>query len=141
MEIYRLAYMSYAQIEEDGSNLMELVLQSRKNNQRNNITSLLIHGQAMFIQVLEGEKQQLEAVFDKIKQDPRHSHVSVIFTETIPKRRFQHWFLKYLPLNQTRLDRAAGFSEFIQQYQRDRIILPGSPVIVALQDLTEDIHQ
>ena len=65
-----------------------LVKQSRENNAKNNLTGVLLHVGQTFFQVLEGEQEVLERLYAKILNDPRHTRITRIIFEPIPRRYF-----------------------------------------------------
>lgn len=72
--------------------LVESILaSSSKNNPENGITGVLMATETHFLQILEGEFENLNSTFEKIARDPRHEKIQLIsFTET-DKRIFGDW--------------------------------------------------
>ena len=64
---------------------------SRHNNAIDGVTGLLFSDGKRFVQVLEGSHQAVEAAMDRIKEDPRHDHVTVLRDETVAMREFGGW--------------------------------------------------
>ncbi len=62
-----------------------------------------------FIQVLEGEKKDVEKLFKSIENDPRHKHVKIIADGVLMKRMFNNWSMGYRDLDilkfKSRLDK------------------------------------
>ena len=59
--------------------LLDSILQtSRLNNRRTGITGMLVVRHGRFLQLLEGSKEAVELLFDKIRNDPRHRQVQVL---------------------------------------------------------------
>ena len=73
--MYRIMYMSNARFLFTDEDLEELLINSRINNSQLNITGLLVIKGKTFIQCLEGEKQNVEKVFNRIKNDKRHENI------------------------------------------------------------------
>lgn len=48
-----------------------------------------------FIQVLEGEKVDVDATFVRISTDPRHRQIVLVGSKRIPQRRFRKWALGF----------------------------------------------
>ena len=55
--------------------LKDILTTSRAFNQQRHIHGVLYYSEGIFFQCLEGEREQLHALFDRIKQDPRHSDI------------------------------------------------------------------
>jgi|GEM_PF-237684 len=87
--------------EED---LASILQQSRRNNARANITGLLLYLNGSIIQVLEGEKQTLEALYKRIEQDQRHTHVVCVLNRPIRHRLFARWSMAYETLTASQLE-------------------------------------
>ncbi len=65
--------------------------QSRRNNLRLGITGMLCVSDDIFIQVLEGGRDEVCELFNTIVRDPRHSQVRILVFEEISERRFANW--------------------------------------------------
>lgn len=68
--------------------LERLVAESRASNLRNGITGILLHVKGTFFQILEGPQDVIEELYGRILLDGRHTRVTRIIFETIPKRFF-----------------------------------------------------
>ncbi len=68
--------------------LVRLIERSRASNLRNGVTGILLHVKDTFFQVLEGPQEVVEALYAKILLDERHTRVTKIIFETIPRRYF-----------------------------------------------------
>ncbi len=81
-----------------------LLLQSRHHNSQVNITGVLmcIHGN--IIQVLEGPKGLVDALYSRIKVDGRHSNVVEVFNRQIPMRQFPFWAMGYETITAYKLE-------------------------------------
>ena len=86
-----LLYISTATKEMDENDLLELFEQSRINNKKNNITGVLLYKDHTFIQVIEGEKNQVETLYEKIKKDHRNKNLVLLTKEEISQRSFPEW--------------------------------------------------
>lgn len=89
--LVRLLYASRAK-EPLSQEFIEAVLQaSRKNNPTLGITGLLCHSGDIFMQVLEGGRDTVSAIYNRIANDPRHTDVILLQYEQITERRFASW--------------------------------------------------
>lgn len=93
--LYRLVYMSTANNLFSESQLEDLLEISKKNNKEINVTGLLLTKGKTFIQCLEGQKQDVEYIYSKIKKDDRHHDVVELVEETIFERIFNDWSMGY----------------------------------------------
>ncbi len=76
---------------------------SERNNSHEDITGILIATRSHFIQVLEGEAEDLEKVFSRIKKDERHYKVALKSDRLIKRRLFGSW-----AMNVVHIDSIAG---------------------------------
>lgn len=67
---------------------------SARNNPAAGITGLLLYNGRNFLQLLEGDKDRLDALMRKIGEDPRHSGVSVLHVSEIEQRSCPQWDMK-----------------------------------------------
>jgi hypothetical protein len=82
----------------DSSILDNILLYSRRNNERDDITGALICRHEMYLQFLEGPKEKIVALFDRICTDGRHLEVSLLLSEDCSERLFPGWSMKQDPL-------------------------------------------
>lgn len=68
---------------------------SRSNNQRDELTGMLVVGGRRFLQVLEGPSAALQRTYDRIKRDPRHFAMVELGRKQLPKRSFGNWAMGY----------------------------------------------
>jgi hypothetical protein len=95
MSVYQLTYFSSASKKMLKSDLYIILRQARKNNELLNITGALIYIDKNFIQILEGEKNSVCNLFEKISEDNRHSNVKILQEKISDHRSFQDWAMAY----------------------------------------------
>jgi len=95
------------------SELMDILRVSRDNNQSKDVTGLLLYKGGNFMQVLEGPDDIVEALFDKVKEDPRHKDVTVISREQISARQFPAWEMAFQNLDNPAIKNEPGYSQFL----------------------------
>ena len=71
--------------------LDEVLEQSRRNNPRHGITGLLCFTSDMFVQVIEGGRDEVCELFNRIVRDDRHHQVRLLTYEEISERKFGSW--------------------------------------------------
>ncbi len=119
MSLYCLVYISLAIRKMSDAELSELLATCRKNNRKLEVTGLLLYRDGFFIQALEGEKQVLDNLFDRIRCDQRHSDVLLIYREPIEERAFGEWSMGFKSFDYTLLHTLDGFSDFLSQPSPD----------------------
>ncbi|WP_295650491.1 BLUF domain-containing protein [uncultured Mucilaginibacter sp.] len=106
-----VVYMSTAVRPFTDEELKGLLMQSQNNNKKNNLTGMLLYCEGSFVQLLEGEKQDLEKTYEKIFEDPRHKGIIEIAQGTIDKRNFPKWSMGFNTLSHVDF---AQFDAFIE---------------------------
>ncbi len=67
---------------------------SARNNPARGITGLLLYNGRNFLQLLEGQGDELAGLMDRIANDPRHSGVSLLSNKEIAERTCPEWAMK-----------------------------------------------
>jgi len=93
--MYHLVYMSTAVERLSDAALKDLLAESRMRNGLHEITGILIYGDGKFIQVLEGPKGKVEALYMTIRGDRRHRDVTTLVTTENDSRDFPGWAMAY----------------------------------------------
>ncbi len=97
--LYRLVYYSRNRLtgprEERAATIHSILAASRRNNVDAQVTGALMFNSGCFAQVLEGPRDMVENVFERIQQDPRHGDVSLLAFEPAPQRTFQNWAMAF----------------------------------------------
>ncbi len=111
-ELMHLIYSSAATQQFDRDALVHLLDRARKTNSELNISGMLLYIDGSFLQVLEGAPDQVEALFDRISGDPRHSTVVRIISEPIAKRTFSDWSMGFAEVSADDLNEVDGLNDF-----------------------------
>ena len=69
----------------------QILEQSQKGNPRRGITGLLCFTGDIFVQVLEGGRDEVCELFNAIVRDDRHQDVRLLVYEEITERNFGNW--------------------------------------------------
>ena len=72
---------------------------SSANNKKLNITGVLCQGSGLWMQVLEGERAQVNILYDRIMADRHHKNVQLLSIEEIESRRFGQWSMALVYLS------------------------------------------
>lgn len=89
--LVRLLYASRAATQITPEAIEAILAQSRTHNPALGITGILCHGGDVFMQVLEGGRDTVNALYGQIVRDPRHRDVEVLHFEEVSERRFAGW--------------------------------------------------
>lgn len=93
--LYRLLYKSVAQTDLDAGEITSILEQSRRRNEADGITGVLLYHNRHIMQVLEGEQETLDACYARIRRDPRHANVKTLSYSLAGKKQFSDWFMGY----------------------------------------------
>ena len=72
----------------------------RKKNIQLNITGALFYYNGNILQIVEGECDIVNALFEKIKIDNRHTDVAKLVDFKITERSYQDWSMVFIQLNE-----------------------------------------
>lgn len=108
-------YASAASRALDAQDLAQLLDVARRNNQRLGLSGMLLYAQGSFFQVLEGPEAAVDAVYARIERDPRHTQVTRIIREPIPRRGFEDWTMGFCELSAPQLQGLDGVNDFLQR--------------------------
>ncbi|WP_149273325.1 BLUF domain-containing protein [Pareuzebyella sediminis] len=90
---FELSYRSKASFYIGEGEVKNLVETSDKNNRDIGVTGCLIHYKDEFFQLLEGPKQRVLMLFEKIKADPRHYEIELLWKGARNDKIFDDWGL------------------------------------------------
>ena len=89
--LVRLMYASRATDKINSEALNAILRKSTANNPATGVTGVLCFSGSIFLQVLEGGRSQVSALYNKISRDPRHHEVVLLSYEEIGERSFAGW--------------------------------------------------
>ena len=92
----RLAWSSVPSPSFSAARLNEIIAPSRRNNERNHISGMLLFTGAHFLSVLEGEEVDLRDLWLRLEQDRRHCDLLRIGDDLCGQRWFPTWRIGYL---------------------------------------------
>jgi len=89
--LVRCLYASRAADPLSATVINSILDQSRRNNPRLGITGMLCYFDDIFIQVIEGGRDEVCDLFNALVRDDRHTDVRILMYEEIGERRFGGW--------------------------------------------------
>ena len=84
--------------------LLAVLHQRREHNSESGITGVLLYVNGSIIQVLEGKKEVIESLYQRVEQDRRHTGVTKIVNCAITQRLFANWTMGYQTITTRQLD-------------------------------------
>ena len=74
-----------------------ILMQSRRNNPRDELVGGLYFANGWFFQCLEGPAASIDRLLRRLAADPRHAQLAVLSRSPIAIRRFTRWSMKFVP--------------------------------------------
>ena len=97
--IVRCVYASRASTNLTSAVVENILERSRTNNPASGITGVLCYSGDVFIQVLEGGRDEVCELYNSIVRDQRHSNVRMLIFEEIRERKFCNWTMGHVDLS------------------------------------------
>ena len=114
---------------------IEAILESsRRHNPESGITGILCHGGEVFLQVLEGGREAVNALYNQIARDPRHKDVVILHYEEVTERRFAGWTMGQVNMARVNPSLLLRYSE---KAQLDPFAMGGKASMALLQELID----
>ncbi|HEA21367.1 hypothetical protein LCGC14_0708390 [marine sediment metagenome] len=116
--IYELTYESVAEDDVSIDEINKILTASRANNKHIDITGCLVYYNRRFIQILEGTKEKVLDLYNKIEKDSRHREVRIIAENPTGERTFPEWGMAYFPIDDNFVSRSE-----LEQFRRNLKLL------------------
>jgi hypothetical protein len=107
--MHHIIYQSWATMPFSDAQLQELLATSHTRNALLGVTGILFYGNERFVQVLEGEKAAVQALYDRIRRDPRHGNLITYADKPVAERTFAKWAMAFEPASPERFERLVGY--------------------------------
>ena len=109
--LIRLLYASRSAEPVTPALIESILASSRRHNPELGITGILCHSGDIFMQLLEGGRAPVNALYNSIVRDPRHTEVTVLHCEEIAERRFANWTMGQVNLARVNASTLLKYSE------------------------------
>ncbi|TYK66141.1 BLUF domain-containing protein [Colwellia echini] len=113
--LYQLSYISKNLVSGDKQalqNQIESILDSAStNNLKLGVTGALLYTGGYFCQVIEGEEENIEELFETIQLDNRHAELTVLNFEKITERNFSQWSMAFAGIEDSMRFDIAGIKD------------------------------
>ena len=131
--MYYLVYVSYAVKPFTQGGLRKLLIHCRDNNIENGITGILLYIEGKFVQILEGKREKVKVLFEKIKRDRRHLNVSRILEGPMESRNFPNFSMGFFTMDHETFTRLSGFKEINEFFSYPHVEYLDHPAIQFLR--------
>jgi len=112
--LIHFVYASAATHEFGIGSLTEILRQARENNERMGLTGILLYSEGSFFQVLEGDPAAIDTLYQKLLLDKRHTQLTTIIREPIPRRDFDSWSMGFSHISTEDLKGIVGVNDFFE---------------------------
>ncbi|MFL4469771.1 BLUF domain-containing protein [Tateyamaria armeniaca] len=132
MKLTRLTYYSQRNPSEK-LDVDDLISVCQRNNNRQFLTGLLYFNGDHFLQVIEGGRVEVSALYHRIARDPRHSNIILLSCVDVRERLFPKWSMG---LHQGMNDRTRDI--FLRYFSTDEVN-PETVDVESLLDVLQDL--
>lgn len=103
MSLRQIIYISSASKSFKESDLKDILETSVRNNEKFDVSGLLLYNDLTFLQVLEGGSVALDTLLQKIRNDNRNTNLIILMDREVNERDFPFWFMSLKKVSNTEL--------------------------------------
>ncbi|WP_394759175.1 BLUF domain-containing protein [Flavobacterium sp.] len=115
MSLHRIIYLSTAADNLSIDELKQLWIKAKSNNEKINVTGILLYIDGDFLQIFEGEKEIVQNLFELIKIDKRHKSIITVYNNTIDKLVFPDWSMAFSSTDYKEIQKLQGFENITRK--------------------------
>ena len=112
-QLVAVVYVSSATQPFKEDEILDLLRVARQNNERDDLTGMLLYREGNFLQVLEGPASAIDKTVEKIRHDPRHKGFILMSRKKIDERQFSDWRMAFRNMSKD-CSAAEGYSPFLE---------------------------
>jgi len=124
--MYRLIYKSRSVEPLNWDMVRSITSASEVNNEARGVTGVLLASRTHFMQILEGNFEDVNAVFRRICKDPRHDEMYIVGFSVIDARLFGGWGMRGIG--------AFDFNQELEQQLQDKYGEEGGGIRFPLEE-------
>jgi len=121
--MFRLLYISSASRNLSNDDLHEILDKAQQNNAKLDVTGMLVYMDGNFVQFLEGSKENVMALYNKIQRDDRHRDVLIIDQANVSGRFFESWSMAFQKINRFNAKDYPVIKEFLDNPQKSADVI------------------
>jgi hypothetical protein len=96
MAFHEIVYVSLACEDMTPAQLDKLLANCRAWNEKSGVTGVLVYHQREFLQMLEGEADEVLGLYRRIEDDQRHQQIYKLWDGPIAERSFANWSMAFV---------------------------------------------
>ncbi|TSD67437.1 BLUF domain-containing protein [Inquilinus sp. KBS0705] len=104
-----IVYLSTAVKLMSDADLIDILRVARAQNAENRISGVLLYSEGTFLQVLEGDDANVNAIYANIQKDKRHKNLITLLDEPISQKSFSDWSMGFSSPQQEKVNQLVGF--------------------------------
>lgn len=108
----QVSYVSRTSEPLSSEQLLDLLLQCRKNNTQTGVTGMLLYANGTFLQAIEGEEAVIDNLVELIWKDPRHADIQLLSRREIEQREYADWSMGFEQITDEGLPDVDGLKDF-----------------------------
>ena len=139
--MHTLIYLSASSSLFSNEEIIDILNTSRANNLQLDITGLLLYHEGSILQILEGEKEVIHALFNKICLDGRHKSIIKLLDNDIKERNFADWSMGFKQISNHDWSELKGYLDIDSGNELPQIANSGSPQVIALIRSFSNVNQ
>ena len=116
-----IAYTSNSTSPMTEDDIAVILLRSRANNRRDQITGALMYRGERFVQILEGPDEIVRERYAIIASDPRHRNIRVLREQETATRQFPEWTMGFASVDSEAGARLPGYEDIMGRRGAERI--------------------
>ena len=121
MTLKRLIYASHP-FGFDDLVLANILKTAQTFNARHDVTGTLICREDLYLQLLEGDRADVDSIFEKITRDDRHTDVEILVQENTAQRLFPAWAMRHDPAKSWMWTREQVSGGAVESASRDEVL-------------------
>ncbi|QDU67201.1 BLUF domain-containing protein [Engelhardtia mirabilis] len=109
-----MTQLSYFSRPADGTTLVEIneiLGVARVRNREASITGFMLYRHDCFVQVLEGGREQVSRLLERIMADDRHREINLVGCEDVERRTFSNWSMGFLSMREVSRRKLLEYSD------------------------------
>lgn len=111
--LHQLIYICSSTRPLSEDDLIELLADAKGRNVERHITGILLYYKSTFLQVLEGDVNELHHLYQSITQDPRATGMVLLTERMIESREFPNWSMAFKRIDESDAQALDGFLDLI----------------------------
>lgn len=135
-----IIYLSTASIYFKKETLETMLVNFRINNEANQITGMMLFSEGTFLQVLEGNDQDVGNLIKKIEKDKRHHSLVRLDSQQIQQRIFPDWSMGFSIASADEFNEVKGFAKLSAGIFNPANIWSQHPAIIILKRFAQRIN-